>query len=126
MVDGATGNDHGAADGRTVSRARVARNWAGSSSIAALTEHALTGGAGIGTIWFHYRNRAMRTLHDPAVRRSLEARLDALRPDAPRRWGKMTPDQMLWHVNQYLPSATGEDTMPAPKGPVPTPPRRVR
>jgi hypothetical protein len=63
----------------------------------------------------------MRTLHDPAVRRSLEARLDALRPDAPRRWGAMTADQMLWHVNQFLASAIGEEPLPVQKSPVPQP-----
>jgi len=44
----------------------------------------------------------MPMLHDPATRRSLEARLEALRPDAPPKWGSMTPDQMLWHLNQFL------------------------
>ena len=44
----------------------------------------------------------MRMLHDPATRSSLEARLKALRPDAPRQWGSMTSDQMLWHMNQFL------------------------
>jgi hypothetical protein len=44
----------------------------------------------------------VRTLHDPATRSSIEARLKALRPDAPRQWGSMTPDQMLWHLNQFL------------------------
>jgi hypothetical protein len=41
-------------------------------------------------------------LHDPATRRSIEARLKALRPDAPRKWGSMAPEQMLWHMNQFL------------------------
>jgi len=41
-------------------------------------------------------------LHDPSTRSSIEARLRALRPDAPRKWGSMTPDQMLWHLNQFL------------------------
>lgn len=41
----------------------------------------------------------MATLHDPAVRDSIRARLAALQPTAPRQWGKMTVDQMLWHCN---------------------------
>src|SRR4051812_29908579 len=44
----------------------------------------------------------VRMLHDPATRSSIEARLKALKPDAPRQWGTMTPDQMLWHLNQFL------------------------
>ena len=49
----------------------------------------------------------MPLLHDPAVRTSLEARLAALRPDSPHQWGSMTPDQMLWHVNQVLATSLG-------------------
>jgi len=41
-------------------------------------------------------------LHDPAVRDAIRARVEALRPDAPRKFGKMSIDQMLWHVNQAL------------------------
>lgn len=52
----------------------------------------------------------MRMLHDPAVRSSIEARLNALRPDASRKWGSMTPDQMLWHLNQFLSFALGEQS----------------
>lgn len=63
----------------------------------------------------------MRMLHDPAVRSSLEARLAALRPDSPRKWGSMTADQMLWHVNQFLGAALGEVTLPAGKSPLPAP-----
>ena len=60
-------------------------------------------------------------LHDPAFRTSVETRLNALRPDAVRRWGTMTPDQMLWHVNQFLESALGEGSLPAQKSPLPQP-----
>ena len=63
----------------------------------------------------------MPILHDPAFRSSIEKRLDALRPDSPRRWGTMTTDQMLWHVNQFLESALGEGSMPAQKSPLPLP-----
>lgn len=51
----------------------------------------------------------MKMLHDPAVRRDLETRLAALRPDAQRKWGSMTPDQMLWHLNQFLAWSMGEN-----------------
>ena len=57
----------------------------------------------------------MRMLHDPAVRGELESRLAALRPEAPRKWGSMTSDQMLWHVNQFLAWSIGEGN-PKPPG----------
>lgn len=63
----------------------------------------------------------MRMLHDPAVRSSIQARLRALRPDAPRKWGSMTPDQMLWHLNQFLSFALGEGTFERQKSPIPIP-----
>ena len=59
----------------------------------------------------------MPALHDPAVRSSLEARLAKLRPDSPRRWGKMSADQMLWHVNQGLLMALGEPSFDVQKKP---------
>ena len=48
-------------------------------------------------------------LHDPAIRDAIRARLQTLRPDAPRKFGKMTVDQMLWHVNQALAQADTVD-----------------
>ncbi len=60
-------------------------------------------------------------LHDPDVRRSLEARLDAIRADAPRQWGTMSVDQMLWHVNQFLAAAIGEATLATQRSPIPAP-----
>ncbi len=45
----------------------------------------------------------------------------ALRPDAPRKWGSMTPDQMLWHLNQFLLFALGEGTYERAKVPIPMP-----
>jgi hypothetical protein len=50
----------------------------------------------------------VRMLHDPTTRSSIEGRRNALRPDAPRKWGTMTPDQMLWHLNQFLTFSLGE------------------
>ncbi|MEW5917765.1 MAG: hypothetical protein AB1762_15285, partial [Gemmatimonadota bacterium] len=63
----------------------------------------------------------MPMLHDPAIRTSLEARLDAIRADSPRRWGRMSVDQMLWHVNQFLSAALGEATLATQKSPIPAP-----
>ena len=50
----------------------------------------------------------MPTLHDPRARAEIAERVRALRPDSPRRWGKMTVDQMVWHVNQGLLQALGQ------------------
>ena len=54
-----------------------------------------------------------RLLHDPAVRDSIRARIQQLRPDTPRKWGKMTADQMLWHLNQSVENTLGR-LIPAP------------
>jgi hypothetical protein len=63
----------------------------------------------------------MPTLHDAAVRRRLESRLAALRADAPRKWGRMTAAQMLWHVNLFLSYAVGDATAERHKPPMPLP-----
>lgn len=63
----------------------------------------------------------MRMLHDPAFRNSIETRLSALRADSSRKWGTMTVDQMLWHVNQFLAAALGEGSLPVQKSPMPLP-----
>src|SRR5262245_56919836 len=63
----------------------------------------------------------MPMLHDPAIRKSLEARLNAIRADSPRKWGAMSVDQMLWHVNQFLAAPIGEGTLAKQKSPMPAP-----
>lgn len=40
----------------------------------------------------------MRTVADPGVVQSLKQRLERLRPDAQRRWGTLTPHEMLCHL----------------------------
>jgi hypothetical protein len=60
-------------------------------------------------------------LHDPAVRDAIRARVEALRPDAPRKFGKMSIDQMLWHVNQALAQSLGQVPSQPVKMPVPKP-----
>src|SRR4051812_13543489 len=67
------------------------------------------------------RDTSMPTLHDPTVRRSIEARLDAIRADSPRQWGRMSVDQMLWHVNQFLAASIGEGSLEKQKLPMPAP-----
>ena len=64
----------------------------------------------------------MKILHDPGYRAELEKRLAALRPDRPRKWGTMSVDQMLWHVNTTLQLHLGEITAPRERTPLP---RRV-
>ena len=61
----------------------------------------------------------MPVVHDPAVFQTLRSRIESLRPDAQRRWGKMTVNQMLWHVNEALATAIGEVQVPAQKSPMP-------
>src|SRR6476661_1977445 len=60
-------------------------------------------------------------LHDPTVRDSIRARVQKLTPNATRAWGKMSVDQMLWHVNQAMSNALGETTPPDKKPPLPLP-----
>jgi len=47
-------------------------------------------------------------LHDPAMRDEIRARVQKLRPDTPRKWGKMSVDQMLHHLNVALENALDE------------------
>ena len=49
----------------------------------------------------------MPLLHDPSFKQSIQNRVVALSPAAERRWGTMTVDQMLWHVNTSLENALG-------------------
>jgi hypothetical protein len=60
-------------------------------------------------------------LHDPAVRDSIRSRLQKLTPDAKRAWGKMTVDQMLWHINEALETALGHKILAPMKLPLPAP-----
>lgn len=40
----------------------------------------------------------MKTLSDPKCQHEIKARLQSLRPDTPRRWGKMSAPQMVCHL----------------------------
>jgi hypothetical protein len=61
----------------------------------------------------------MPMIHDHAFRAALQARLRALKPDAPRQWGSMSPSQMLHHINTALAVSTGDLTLPEQKAPLP-------
>lgn len=54
----------------------------------------------------------MDTLFDPAAYQRLLGRLESLKPDAPRQWGKMTVAQMLEHTARVLEMATGRKRAP--------------
>jgi hypothetical protein len=47
------------------------------------------------------RNR-MKTLASPADKEEILARLCAIRPESPRRWGRMNAHQMICHVSDAL------------------------
>jgi len=60
-------------------------------------------------------------LHDEAYRTRIIDRLRTLRHDTARRWGKMSVDQMVWHVNGGLSMALGQIEVPARNLLVPRP-----
>ena len=66
-----------------------------------------------------YQFSAMKMLHDPVYRAGLKKRLAALRPYSPRKWGTLSVDQMLWHVNTTLQLHLGEITAPRERNPLP-------
>jgi hypothetical protein len=49
----------------------------------------------------------MKHLHDAAEREQLKARIRKISASSPRKWGKMTPDQMLWHCCEPIECAVG-------------------
>jgi len=57
----------------------------------------------------------MPTLHDTVYRSQILNRIRSLRRDSPRQWGRMSADQMLWHVNGGLSMALGERDIPLQK-----------
>lgn len=60
-----------------------------------------------------------KLLHDPGVCASIKTRVKSLRTDTPRQWGKMSVDQMLWHVNVSMREAVGDYTPQIEPPPVP-------
>ena len=58
----------------------------------------------------------MRAAARPAAQGGDPAAVEALRPDAARRWGKMSVSQMLWHVNEAMEGALGRMTGGADEG----------
>jgi hypothetical protein len=58
----------------------------------------------------------MPLIHNPQIKSDIERRINALTPDHRPTWGKMSVDQMLWHVNQALGLSLGTVTV-GPGGP---------
>jgi hypothetical protein len=63
----------------------------------------------------------MPRLHDTQYKTEILGRLKSLRPDAARRWGKMSVSQMLWHVNEAMEGALGRIQAEPMKVPLPRP-----
>lgn len=60
-------------------------------------------------------------LHDSSVLASIRSRLGQLRADSRPVWGRMTPDQMLWHMNQALGTSLGRMSPPRNRALLPRP-----
>jgi len=54
----------------------------------------------------------MKTLFEPAVAEEVKARLDKVRPDSPRQWGKMSAPQAIAHCVRGMQMATGDLRLP--------------
>jgi len=50
----------------------------------------------------------MKSLGNPDDKRTVLARIQLLQPDSARQWGKMTPHQMICHLNDSFKSMIGE------------------
>lgn len=51
----------------------------------------------------------MKSIFEPETVTELNDRIGRLTPEAERRWGKMTPSQMMEHTARVLEMATSED-----------------
>lgn len=59
-----------------------------------------------------------RSVFDDSCRRRLAARLESLRPDSPRRWGRMNARQMVAHLSDQMRHALGDSPVQARPGPL--------
>lgn len=50
----------------------------------------------------------MKNLFDPTTHQEINSRLQAMRPDNPRQWGKMTPAQALAHCSLGVEMSLGD------------------
>ncbi|HEY3626959.1 MAG TPA: DUF1569 domain-containing protein [Terracidiphilus sp.] len=58
----------------------------------------------------------MKSLSDRNCLEELISRVTRVRPDTPRRWGKMTSAQMICHLNDSFLGIIGEKPMEIPRG----------
>jgi len=63
----------------------------------------------------------MPLVHDTDCCASIRTRLQALTPDSRRQWGKMSVDQMLWHLSAACEHALGRRSATPMKVPLPRP-----
>ena len=68
----------------------------------------------------------MTELHDPNVREAIQSRVRGLQPDARRKWGTMTVDQMLWHLGTALELCLGRLDAGGETAPLPMPKAMLR
>jgi len=54
----------------------------------------------------------MKNLYEAARVAEIKERIERLRPDSERQWGRMTPTQMLTHCVRGMEMATGELNLP--------------
>jgi hypothetical protein len=59
-----------------------------------------------------HHHHYMKNLFDPARASELQARLQELRADSPRLWGRMSPSQALAHCSVALEMALGDRALP--------------
>lgn len=59
--------------------------------------------------------------HDASLRTTIELRVRALRGDLAPKWGRMSVDQMLWHVNEAMAAALGQRHAVPSRSPLPKP-----
>ncbi len=58
----------------------------------------------------------MSNLFKPRKHAELLARLDTLRPDSARQWGRMTPNQAVCHLSDSFKAILHDRPLPAKKG----------
>ena len=66
----------------------------------------------------------MPSIFEPSTRASLVARIQKLRADSPRQWGKMTPSEMQVHIGDGLRIALGTKRCEPMRGLLSLPPLR--
>lgn len=69
--------------------------------------------------------RRMKSLNHPEDRAALLARLQRVRPETPRQWGRMTAAQMICHLTDSFQGVMGERDSPSPPPRVPRLKQRI-